>query len=139
MAELSKESTFSKNTIMRLLQKLRHLSFWIFDFLKGSPIQRHYKEVFNTFQNHRNGNLEKNLTKILLHAIYTTKYYKSLPENSNLTDFPVVNKAVIRESFDSFCSDKYKITELIPVVTSGSTGTPFKVFQIGRASCRERV
>jgi phenylacetate-CoA ligase len=28
-----------------------------------------------------------------------------------------------------FCSDKYKASELIPVVTSGSTGTPFKTYQ----------
>ena len=113
---------------MKLLQKLRTNFFWFFDFIKGSPIKTHFKEVSNTFQIPFNKESENNLIKILSHSIQTTKYYKSLSISSKLLDFPVINKAIIRESFDSFCSDKYNVSELIPVVTSGSTGTPFKVY-----------
>lgn len=113
---------------MKLLEKIRLILFWIMDFIKGSPIKIHFKEVSNTFQIPFNKESENNLIKILSHSIQTTKYYKSLSISSKLSDFPVINKAIIRESFDSFCSDKYNVSELIPVVTSGSTGTPFKVY-----------
>jgi phenylacetate-CoA ligase len=113
---------------MKLLEKSRLVLFWITDFLNGSPIKTHFKEVSNTFQTPFNKVSENNLLKVLSHSIQTTKYYKTLSTNSKLSDFPVINKATIRESFDSFCSDKYTVSELIPVVTSGSTGTPFKVY-----------
>jgi len=45
-----------------------------------------------------------------------------------LADFSVINKSVVRGAFDSFVSSKFEQSELIPVVTSGSTGTPFKVY-----------
>ena len=43
-------------------------------------------------------------------------------------DFSVINKAIVREALDSFVSGEFKQSELIPIVTSGSTGTPFKVY-----------
>jgi len=48
--------------------------------------------------------------------------------SQTLSDFPVVNKTVIRNSERQFCSDRFDHKEVIPVVTSGSTGTPFRVF-----------
>jgi phenylacetate-CoA ligase len=40
----------------------------------------------------------------------------------------VIDKNTIRSNSDAFISSHYNIEELIPAVTSGSTGTPFKVF-----------
>lgn len=113
---------------MRFLQPLRKYSFWIFDSLKGSPIRKHFYEVRSVIQSPKSSDSEINLSKILSHSIQTTKFYKSLSPASKLEDFPVINKAIIRESFDSFLSDKFDVSELIPVVTSGSTGTPFKTY-----------
>jgi phenylacetate-CoA ligase len=113
---------------MRFLQLLRKYFFWIFDFLKGSPVRKHFYDVRNTIHNSNNNNLEKNLSKILIHTIQTTKFYNTLSLASQLEDFPVINKTIIRESFDSFLSDIFVLSELIPVVTSGSTGTPFKTY-----------
>lgn len=71
---------------------------------------------------------EKYLSTLLRHAVTTTQFYKNMNSYESLKDFPVVNKSVIRESFNSFISNQFKESELIPVVTSGSTGTPFRVY-----------
>jgi phenylacetate-CoA ligase len=104
--------------------------FWLLDFFKGSKIRRHYKEI-EFVLNHASSQeavhrQEKNLSTLLHHAVTTTQFYKN--GSASLNDFPVVNKSIIRESFNSFISHKFKESELIPVVTSGSTGTPFKVY-----------
>lgn len=114
---------------MKPLQTLRNYLFWSLDFLKGGNIKKHYNEVYTAIQHPQNSNSEINLSIILSHSILSTKYYQSLSLGSNLEKFPVINKTIIRESFDLFLSDKFNISELIPVVTSGSTGTPFKTYQ----------
>jgi phenylacetate-CoA ligase len=117
---------------MRLLEKFRAFAFWLLDFFKGSPIRKHYNDICKTMDNfvfnRPDTESGKNLSKILSHAISTTKFYESIGTPSQLVDFPVINKEIVRKSFDSFCSVKYNESELISVVTSGSTGTPFKVY-----------
>jgi phenylacetate-CoA ligase len=114
---------------MKFLEKIRLFLFWMLDFIKGSPVRTQFKSVSNTFQIDAQNDSEAKLSKILRHAINSTPFYKILAEDSLLTDFPVINKTVIRELLELFCSDKYNASELIPVVTSGSTGTPFKTYQ----------
>jgi len=117
---------------MNLLEKFRQFAFWSLDFMSGGHIKNHYNEVCRAMQNPldsvNDSVSKKNLTELLNHAINTTKFYNRLNLYSNLTDFPVVNKAIIRESFDAFSSGIYGKSDLIPVVTSGSTGTPFKIY-----------
>jgi len=117
---------------MKLLEKFRMLAFWSLDFMAGSPIKKHYNEVCKVMQNPLDNDNDvvskKNLSDLLNHAIHTTKFYNHLKSTAGISDFPIVNKAIIRESFDSFCSGKYSKSDLIQVVTSGSTGTPFKVY-----------
>lgn len=115
-------------TLVIFFEKIRFHLFWILDFIKGSPVKKHLNDISNTLKKPDNNAIEANLSKILNHAIQTTKFYNTLSPGSKLIDFPVINKAVIRESFNSFLSDKFDLNELIPVVTSGSTGTPFKVY-----------
>jgi phenylacetate-CoA ligase len=109
---------------------LRRYIFWLLDFLKGNKIRKHYNEIVLVL-NHASTRealqqQENNLSALLRHAVTTTPFYKN--GYPALKDFPVVNKSIIRESFNSFISNKFKESELIPVVTSGSTGTPFKVY-----------
>jgi phenylacetate-CoA ligase len=108
----------------------RKYIFWLLDFLKGNKIRKHYNEIV-LMLNHASSDealqrQEKNLSALLHHAVTTTQFYKN--GFTALKNFPVVNKTIIRESFPLFISNKYKESELIPVVTSGSTGTPFKVY-----------
>lgn len=114
---------------MKPFQALRNYFFWSIDFLLGGTISKHLNEVDSAILHPQDNNSEIDLSKILCHSIKSTKYYQSLSPGSNLEKFPVTNKTIIRESFDLFLSDKFNFSELIPVVTSGSTGTPFKTYQ----------
>jgi phenylacetate-CoA ligase len=102
------------------------------DFLKGGKIRKHYSEIVLVLKyassNEALQRQEKDLSAILHHAVTTTLFYEQKNNYKSLNDFPVINKSIVRESFNSFISSKFKESELIPVVTSGSTGTPFKVY-----------
>ncbi len=109
---------------------LRNYIFWLVDFFKGSKIRKHYNEIMSVL-NHASTQealqqQQNNLSALLRHAVTTTPFYKN--GYAALKDIPVVNKSIIRDSFSSFISTKFKESELFPVVTSGSTGTPFKVY-----------
>jgi len=116
-----------------IFQKIRLILFWLFDFLNGSKIRKHYNDI--KFINDSTNSLEstdrinERLKKILDHSVRTTIYYKDLKPDSSLSEFPVVNKNIIRERFNEFSSSRFSPNVLFSVVTSGSTGTPFKVLQ----------
>ena len=70
------------------------------------------------------------LRKLLAHAVTTTAFYGSCCEEGlQLSDLPVVDKALIRANQDRFLSSAYKREDLITMQTSGSTGTPFTCYQ----------
>ena len=102
---------------------LRSNIFWLLDWLRGSPVKVHYNEIKSSISVAN----EKALEKILEHAVLTTKFYSKFALNS-LTNFPVINKLVIKNEIDSFISSDFKKENLYRAVTSGSTGTPFVVY-----------
>ncbi len=117
---------------MRLLETVRKYVFWMFDFLKGGKVRKHYRDIVLEINDasseraiQRRG---KNLAAILNHAVRTTQFYKDKNGLRSLDDFSVINKSIVREAFDSFVSSDFERSELIPIVTSGSTGTPFTVY-----------
>ena len=117
---------------MKLFETLRKHAFWLLDFIRGSKIRKHYKNIILVL-NHASSSeasqrQETDLSAILRHATATTQFYKSVKVGAALKDFPVINKSVVRESLDAFISSKFDKSKLIPVVTSGSTGTPFQVY-----------
>lgn len=118
---------------MIFLEKLRFYMFWIFDFLKGGNIKSHYDDIRFILENYgTEESLERrnaHLSSLLNHAISSVPFYKDLNDNASMKDFPIVNKILLRESLDSFVSEKFKGKPKFQVSTSGSTGTPFVVFQ----------
>jgi len=117
---------------MRLLEISRKYAFWFLDFLKGRKIRKHYNDIVlvlnRAFSNEASQRQKNDLSALLHHAVTTTQFYKQKSSYTSLFDFSVINKSIVRNSFNSFISSKYKETELISVVTSGSTGTPFKLY-----------
>jgi phenylacetate-CoA ligase len=117
---------------MRILEISRKYAFWFLDFFRGGKIRRHYNDI-ELVLNHASSNKvlkrqEQNLSSLLRHAVNTTRFYESKKNYKSFDDFPVINKSIIRESFNYFISSKFVESELKPIVTSGSTGTPFKVY-----------
>jgi phenylacetate-CoA ligase len=119
-----------KSLERKFSQKLRNKLFWFRDFLKGGKITNHYNNISNILSQSK---LQKKsnpeyLTELLHHAKSTVPYYRNHNTLISVIDFPIVNKQTIKNNLNQFISQNYKQSELIPVVTSGSTGTPFMVY-----------
>lgn len=120
---------------MKLLEFARGTGFWMIDSLKGGKV----KSALNILKKCEDGiwndeeinqYQEEQIQKLLSHAKETVPYY-SKQDNTILSDWPVVNKNILRASCDSVLSNAYKKDELIAMSTSGSTGTPFTCWQDG--------
>jgi phenylacetate-CoA ligase len=113
-------------------ERLREKIFWATDAVKGGIVKKHVQEINNLLgagEADAAVIIENKVSKMLHHAINTTNYYKPYAGTTQLKDFPVVDKAIIRANLAAFTSAAFLPEALISTVTSGSTGTPFKVFQ----------
>lgn len=117
---------------LMVLENLRNTALWAADALKGRRLRRHYDEITilleSTDERTVNVKINRSLDSLLEHSVITVPFYNSF-NGSKLEAYPVVNKSVIRASADSFLSSSYNGEELYQAITSGSTGTPFKIFQ----------
>ncbi|MDE7104356.1 MAG: hypothetical protein K2O36_00580, partial [Ruminococcus sp.] len=106
-------------------EKLREL-FWQNDIEHGSYIKSQYDEIKRVIGYADKEWVMKQYEKIKLHAIAQTDFYK----NYNINDiFPVVNKNIIINNYDSFIAKSGYTRPTHISSTSGSTGTPFSVIQ----------
>ncbi len=118
----------------RISQVAREKFFWLYNRVNGSPFRRHYREIASHLSG--GGELVANrqqqkLSEILRHACATVPFYqRRVGANwTSLDDFPVLDKSQIRENVDALVSSSFRPDQQVPMVTSGSTGTPFKVLQ----------
>lgn len=86
-----------------------------------------------------NGSNNEALDRLIRHATKTVEAYRNIGEDAKLSDFPIVNKNILRDTLEQHISDKYDKTELACLTTSGSTGTPFKIYYDRRKSRRHRA
>ncbi|MGJ5640486.1 CoF synthetase [Formosa sp. S-31] len=111
---------------------VRNKIFWTLDLLKGGRIKREYKEIKFVLEN-LNSNASKEIQElrkyeILQHAISTTPFYKNRVERCSFNVFPVIDKNIILNHYDEFKSEIFLDKPKESAYTSGSTGTPFKVY-----------
>ncbi len=118
---------------MRFAEKIRRSAFWINDRFNGGRVAYHYKDLNSTLDSPGRKSLDLQqslvLKTLLNHAVNTTRYYSGYKNFRSTDDFPVINKSIIRVNFSDFLSSSYNTPELHKVTTSGSTGTPFTVYQ----------
>ena len=111
---------------------IRRIGFWTIDSIKGGHIRRHYRDISsileNPFSSKSTKRREEMLTDLLLHSVETVPFYSSF-NTTSLEDFPVVNKSIIQKDLEQFKSSKFLDKKLYKVATSGSTGTPFYLYQ----------
>ena len=108
--------------------------FWLKDILTGANIYKAYNDIKKSYYK-GNLDLQEDIENLLKHATDTTKYYKKY-KGKNIKDFPVINKAIIKENFEKIQSELYKGKDLHKMSTSGSTGTPLTVVQDKRKRAR---
>lgn len=126
---------------MSLVPYLKRKQFWIKDFFHGSPMWKEYKDIMSIIRDVDTAKSKraKYLADILAFAKANTAFYSQI-QGDKLSDFPVINKQTIMGAYPDFIVPVDKIPgQKGPVhiqKTSGSTGTPFEVYQDTR--CRTR-
>ena len=120
---------------------IRKIGFFLLDLLKGAPIYRDIHDIKTINESLKSANTIKKLEirklAILKHAKRTVPYYQNgIIKSNNIDSFPILNKNIIRDNLRDFISSEFKIEKLNRSVTSGSTGTPFVVYQDARKKRR---
>lgn len=114
------------------MHKLRHRLFWLIDAVKGSPVKKHLEQMDQMFHLPFDELQKKNkphLENLLKTAVSHTEFYQTCKGITSLEDFPVVNKNSIRQNFDKINLPESVSGKRFSVSTSGSTGTPFQIYQ----------
>ncbi|MGX1930522.1 CoF synthetase [Flagellimonas sp. 2504JD4-2] len=122
------------------LNQLRYASFWLLDTLKGGKVKKDLKDIEESLTMDSFGQLQKKndskIKELLGHAVQNFSFYKNLKNFSSLQDFPVVNKNIIRENQGLKHKNPSRLGKLHTLFTSGSTGTPFTIYQTQRKKTR---
>lgn len=104
----------------------RKIFFDLFEILKGNKIKTHYRSISKHFNKLKDKS--EYLDELLIHSVKNVNFYNEFDFRS-INTFPIVNKTIIRANFDQFQAKNYIDKPKINMTTSGSTGTPFTVFQ----------
>lgn len=123
------------------LNRLRYHAFWTLDALKGGEVRKELKDIHHSFSLNSYEDLrEKNLAKLhtlLDKVVEELPLYRKHRGYTSLEDFPVVNKHMIKKHFDELqLVNPQENSGLHAMFTSGSTGTPFMVYQTPRKRAR---
>ncbi len=107
---------------------IRANAFWLIDRLKGGKVGTYYNEVLSSIKGLGTDN-SSNLDNILNWAVNNVPFYKQFKGFKSIYDFPIINKGVIKEHEDAMIANGFIKEKLFVESTSGSTGTPLKVYQ----------
>ena len=126
---------------MSILGVLRRKSFWLFDTMRGGVVRKAYEAIKIIDQTDSDDQTvreyqEKTWQVLKKQAVSTTDFYAPFA-NKDFSDFPIINKNVIRAQQDRFMSSSFQKDKLIHMTTSGSTGAPFVCYQ--NAGKKKRV
>lgn len=118
---------------IRILEYLKYQGFWVMDFLRGSKIRTHLKNIKiileSTDPEYADAMRKNHLERVLQHAVTTTIFYKRFNPGNGLASFPVINKNTINKNPSHFHSSEFTPTKTKKVTTSGSTGALLTITQ----------
>lgn len=114
---------------------IKRMLFWAADIMAGGRLWSEYKDVrrMNTQPARADLARKSMLEDIISFAKTGTRFHASV-DGTELKDFPVVNKAVIKADYEAFQIPEGMIPgrhgdRVVTHCTSGSTGIPFHVYQ----------
>jgi phenylacetate-CoA ligase len=108
-------------------EAIRRCGFWLIDALCGEHVRKNIMDLEQKLIGQEN--ISDNLQNILKHAVNTTMFYGNFKDYSDIRDFPVIKKSLVKEKYDQFISSEYKNKPLHKAKTSGSTGERFVLLQ----------
>lgn len=116
------------------MSRLRNKIFWIVDNIKGNLVGNSYREIkkidqLDYYDKYIHDYHDNRISRLIEHTTTTTRYYNKFKSKTVISDFPVINKNIIRNNRDAFLSEIFDKKNLFQMATSGSTGTPFICYQ----------
>lgn len=112
--------------------------YWMNDRLHGSRVRKHFDEIGVVLRDISTGKAiqQERLRQLLHHATTCSEFYKPY-HGKEIGEFPVTTKNILNDNHDAVAVAIKDIpeqeTEKLHVQrTSGSTGTPFAVYQDSR-------
>lgn len=118
------------------MYNIRQGIFYLKDMITGNAVINNLKDISNFYENQNTAKcrseLDEREIKLLRFSAENVEYYRNnIKNNKELTlrSFPVIDKSIIRNNINDFIADNLNKSNLFKVVTSGSTGTPFAVYQ----------
>lgn len=112
------------------MKNLRSATFWTLDRLRGNKIRHHLDDIERMMSSSPLESKQMELCNSILHyATANVPFYKKIQDWTSLQDFPVVDKAIIKQNSQKMLARNISPDDCHQVTTSGSTGTPFQAFQ----------
>lgn len=110
---------------------VRRTGFEVLDFIRGGRVNRALSRVGKIMESRQVGDRYAAwaIQRLLEHARTTTEMYRECPPGCELAELPVIDKSFIRENTSRMISVDYGRADLTVASTSGSTGTPLRVYQ----------
>ncbi|MCM1006790.1 MAG: hypothetical protein NC485_02485 [Ruminococcus flavefaciens] len=112
--------------------------YWVNDWIHGKKVRKHLDEIKKVMADSETGNMiqSNSLKNLLEYATRYSDFYKSY-KGKQLKEFPIVNKTKLMENYESIVVPVSNIPEqesenVHIQKTSGSTGTPFAIYQDSR-------
>lgn len=128
---------------MNIITKTRINSFWFLDFLKGGQLKNDFNDISERLKMTSFILLQKKtapaLKTLLDTAVNSTKFYNQYKSYKSLKDFPIVNKLTYKNNFEDINIVPTNSSNLIEASSSGSTGTPFKIYKTKRKARRNKA
>ena len=124
-------SRYSTEVIkLTILEFMRNKAFWLLDYMRGGVIRKELKllqDVNSMLPTSLEKYRKQAIEELLDYAAEKTKFYARY-KGLAFTDWPVISKRELKAATDDFLSSDFQKSDLIPMSTSGSTGTPLTVF-----------
>lgn len=110
-----------------LSEAIRQYGFLFVDAFSGGHVRKYVSDMEKKMQ--KNSDTTADLHKVIDHAVNTTVFYGKYKNYSDISEFPVIRKSLVKEKYNQFISSEYKNKKLYRVQTSGSTGERFTMLQ----------
>lgn len=119
---------------------LRGGALKVADRLRGGQIARELADIASAMKPSGPVGADRTpgLERLLDHATRNVPFYGSF-RSKRLSEFPVMNKALIRDLGDEALARGHSEQRTYPATTSGSTGTPFRILRDHRKQLRIQV
>ena len=130
-----------QDIVLRLPYPLKNLVFSLYGFRLIRSRKRNLEKYIDEFiafdalssaqqDEVRESEMQKMLLHARMHVPFYRKHWNLNPggDASRLENWPVITKQDIRGNEEAFIADGYRKDELIPISTSGTSGTPMKFF-----------